>query len=406
MLSDYFSLAFKNLKHRGIRSWLTLLGIFIGVMAVVALIGLGTGLKTAINSQFGVSSTELITIQAGGVAYAGPPGTGAVVPITTDELRVVKNVNNVELAIGRNIGSVKVEFSDGTVSFVLAGSLPEPKEEREFIYETFGAEIMEGFLLNGGETSEVVLGYGYSNDALDGDGVEVGDKIELNGKIFKVKGIFGKTGSFVMDYLIIVNEKPLRDLIDSGDELSLIVVKMKDKELIDNTKLDIEKALRRSRNVDVGDEDFVVSTPAAAMKTVNSILTGIQIFIVIIAFISVFIGTIGIINTMGTSVVERKKEIGIMKSIGARNRDVFYQFFIEAGLLGLVGGLVGVVCGTLISVLGVYGINYQFGTDLVPDIDFFLISFSLLGSFSIGAIAGIVPAMNAARQNPVDALRG
>ena len=133
MLSDYFSLAFKNLKHRGIRSWLTLLGIFIGVMAVVALIGLGTGLKTAINSQFGVSSTELITIQAGGVAYAGPPGTGAVVPITTDELRVVKNVNNVELAIGRNIGSVKVEFSDGTVSFVLAGSLPEPKEEREFI---------------------------------------------------------------------------------------------------------------------------------------------------------------------------------------------------------------------------------------------------------------------------------
>ena len=405
MIYDYFSLAFKNLKHRGIRSWLTLLGIFIGVMAVVALIGLGTGLKTAINSQFGVSSTELITVQAGGVTY-GAPGSGAVVPITNDDLRIISNVNNVDLAIGRNIGTVKAEFKDGHVEFLSAGSLPEGKNERNFIYETFEADIMDGFLLEGGESNEILIGYGLSSNAVEGDGLEVGNKIELNGKVFKVKGVLEKTGSFIMDYLIIINEKPLQNLIDSGDELSIIVVKMKDKDLLDKTKLDIEKALRRSRNVDIGDEDFVVSTPAAALKTVNSILTGVQIFIVIIAFISVFIGIIGIINTMGTSVVERKKEIGIMKSIGAKNNDIFMQFFIEAGLLGFVGGLVGVIFGTLISVLGVYGINYQFGTELVPDIDFFLIFFALLGSFCVGAIAGIVPAMNAARQNPVDALRG
>lgn len=405
MISDYFSLAFKNLKHRGIRSWLTLLGIFIGVVAVVALIGLGTGLKTAINSQFGVSSTELITVQAGGVTM-GPPGSGAVNPITKDDLRIIANVNNVDLTIGRNIGTLKLEFRDGTTEFVYAGSVPIDRDERNFVYESSDVEIMDGFLLEGGETGEVVLGNSYSVNSKNRDAIKVGDKIELNGKTFRIKGILKKTGSFITDYIVLMNEKPLEDLLGSGDELSIILVKLKDKELIDKTKLDIEKALRRSRNVDLGDEDFVVSTPAASLSTVNSVLSGIQAFIIIIASISVFIGIIGIINTMGTSVVERKKEIGIMKSIGARNENIFYQFFVEAGLLGFVGGLAGVVFGTLVSVLGIYGINYQFGTELVAEIDFFLISFSLLGSFCVGAIAGIVPAMNAARQNPIDALKG
>jgi len=405
MISDYFLLSFRNLKHRGVRSWLTLLGIFIGVMAVVALIGLGAGLKTAINSQFGISSTELITVQAGGITM-GPPGSGAVSPITVSDLRVISNVNNVDLAIGRNIGTLKLELRDGTIEFVSAGSLPKGSEEKDFVYDSFGSEIMYGFLLSGGEMNEVVLGYGFSKEADAGYDVEVGDKIFLNDEDFKVKGIMDKTGSFIMDYLVLMNSDPLNDLLDYGDDLSIILVRLKDKDLMDKTKLDIEKALRKYRDVDIGDEDFVVSTPAASLKTVNSILDGVQIFIAIIALVSVFIGIIGIVNTMGTSVVERRKDIGIMKSIGAKNSDIFWQFFIEAGLLGFVGGLIGVIFGTLISVFGVYGINYQFGTELVPAIDFFLISISLFGSFCVGALAGIVPAMNAANQNPVDALRG
>jgi len=405
MISDYFLLAFKNLKHRGIRSWLTLLGILIGVMAVVALIGLGAGLKTAINSQFGVSSTELITVQAGGVTM-GPPGSGAVNPMTTDDLRIISNVNNVNLAAGRNIGTLKMELRDGTINFASVGSLPKDKEERDFVYDSFGTEILDGFLLSGGEMNEVVIGYGYSVFSGEDYEIEVGDKILLNDESFKVKGVLAKTGSFIMDYLVLMNDEPLEDLLEYEDELSIILVKLRDKDLLDKTKFDIEKDLRKFRDVDVGDEDFVVSTPAASLKTVNSILDGIQIFIIIIALVSVFIGVIGIVNTMGTSVVERRKDIGIMKSIGARNSDIFWQFFIEAGILGFVGGLIGVILGTLVSVFGVYGINYQFGTELLPDINFFLIFISLSGSFCVGAIAGIVPAMNAANQNPVDALRG
>jgi putative ABC transport system permease protein len=156
----------------------------------------------------------------------------------------------------------------------------------------------------------------------------------------------------------------------------------------------------------VGEEDFEVSTPEAMMETVNSVLGGVQAFIIIIASISILVGALGIVNTMTTSVLERRKEIGIMKAIGATNFQIFLQFFFESGLLGFVGGLVGVIIGTLIGVVGVMGINGFIGSELTPSIDFVLIGGALVGSFVVGAIAGIVPAMNAAKQNPVEALRG
>ena len=142
------------------------------------------------------------------------------------------------------------------------------------------------------------------------------------------------------------------------------------------------------------------------LATVNQILTGVQIFIVLIATIAIIIGAIGIVNTMMTSVMERKKEIGIMKAIGARNLDIFLQFFIEAGMLGLVGGLVGIIAGIGIGYLGTIGINYLIGAETSPSINFMLIFATLLGSFIIGSIAGITPAMKAAKQNPVEVLRG
>ena len=169
---------------------------------------------------------------------------------------------------------------------------------------------------------------------------------------------------------------------------------------------DIEKLMRQRRDVEVGKEDFSVSTPDAMLDTVNSVLGGVQAFIIIIASMSILVGAVGIVNTMTTSVLERRKEIGIMKAIGAKNSQVFMQFFFESGMLGLIGGLVGIILGTLISVGGVMGINSFIGSDLLPTIDFILVGGALAGSFIVGAVAGIAPAMQAAKQNPVEALRG
>jgi len=130
------------------------------------------------------------------------------------------------------------------------------------------------------------------------------------------------------------------------------------------------------------------------------------IFIILIASISIVVGAIGIVNTMATSVVERKKEIGIMKSIGARNGHIFMMFFVESGFMGLVGGILGVVVGLAIGYFGTLGINNFVGATTSPSISLGLIFFTLVGSFIIGAVAGIVPAMHAAKQNPVEAIRG
>ena len=170
-------------------------------------------------------------------------------------------------------------------------------------------------------------------------------------------------------------------------------------------KEDIEKLLRQRRNVDKGEEDFEVATPEAALEQVNSALNAIQIFVIIIASISIIVGAIGIVNTMATSVVERRKEIGVMKSIGAKDIQIALMFFTEAGMMGFVGGAIGIIFGLLIGYVGTLGINNYVGATTSPQINLLLILFSLIGSFMIGALAGIIPALHAAKQNPVEALR-
>lgn len=404
-MKDFFNLAFKNLRHRGIRSWLTLLGIFIGVMAVVSLISLGAGLKTAIGAQFGISSTEIITVQAGGISAAGPPGTGVTNKLTQGDKDAISKLSSVETAISRLISIGKVEFND-VVEFEGVVSIPEGKD-RKLSYDMMEVEPVTGRMLKDGDSNKVVLGWNfYKDDKIFGEKIVPGKSIMIQEERFLVIGILGKKGSFIFDNAILMNEDAFADLFDYGDDVDLIGVKVKDKDLMERTKEDIEKLMRDRRDVEKGREDFEVSTPEAMLATVNSVLGGVQAFVVIIALISILVGAVGIVNTMTTSVLERKKEIGIMKAVGAKNSQVFMQFLIESGLLGLLGGLVGVVFGVGIGMLGVLGINNWIGSETALSIDFVLIGGALVGSFVVGAVSGVAPALKAAHQNPVEALRG
>jgi len=405
MFKDFFSFAFKNLKHRGIRSWLTLLGIFIGVVAVVSLISLGGALKVAVSSQFGISTTEVITVQAGGLNSFGPPGSAVVKPLTIDDLKAIEKISSVENAIRRNLPTGKLEFNDRAI-FGIATNIPDG-EDRDFVYNVLETEAEFGRLLKDGDSGKVFLGNNFYADSVGlGKKVVVGNTVKVQGKSFKVVGILKKKGSFIFDNLVYMNERDLQNLMGYEDDVDLIVVQVKSKDLMDKTKIEIEKVLRKRRDVKVGEEDFEVTTPDAALSTVNNVLSGVQAFVAIIALISVFVGSIGIVNTMTTSVLERKKEIGIMKAIGAKNEHIFFQFFIEASLLGLMGGIVGVIFGTLVGIAGTIGLNNFLGGAIPFNIDFLLIFLTLIGTFLIGGIAGIVPAMNAAKLNPVEALAG
>ncbi|MBS3084235.1 ABC transporter permease [Candidatus Pacearchaeota archaeon] len=404
MILDYFHLAVKNLRHRGIRSWLTLLGIFIGIATVVSLISLGGGLKTAINSQFGISSTEIISVQAGGLNAYGPPGSGVVSPLTMDDVEAIGRLNTVEIAIPRHVASGKMEFNE-VVQFGYAMSIPM-RDARKITYDTLELEVETGRLLNEQDTDKVVLGNNFFvNEEIYGKTIKPGDNVVVQEKRFEVVGIIKKKGSFIFDNIVMMNEKQLVDLFDYGDKVDIIAVKIKSKDLMDKAVDEIEKEMRKRRGVKIGEENFEVSTPQAALSTVNQVLTGIQIFLVMIAAISIIVGGVGIVNTMTTSVLERTKEIGIMKAIGAKNSDIFYLFLIESGLLGLVGGIAGIILGIGVGYFGTVMINSFLGASSSPKIDWILIAFTFLGSFIVGAVSGIIPAIRAANQKPVEALR-
>lgn len=402
---NYFQFAFRNLRKKGVRSWLTLLGIFIGILAVVSLITLGNAMKVAITSQFGVSNTEIITVQAGGLQY-GAPGSFVTNPLTTDDVEAINKLSSVEFAVGRNIVTGKMEYND-ILGIGSAYSVPEGYEKEVYdVTDDIKAEY--GRLLKKGDYRKVVLGANFRNGDSNGFGKDIvpGKKVLIDDIEFEVVGILKKKGSFIYDWTVFMYDNELKEIGNYGDTVDLIDVKVKSKDLIPKAKEEIEKLMRQRRNVKIGEEDFSVTTPEATLQTVNSVLGAIQAFIIIIASISILVGSLGIVNTMTTSVLERKKEIGIMKAIGSRNSQIFLQFFIESGFLGLVGGILGAIFGALIGFAGTAGINGWLGTDIPFKIDYILIFFTLLGSFLIGAIAGIVPAMQAAKQNPVEALRG
>lgn len=402
---NYFIFALRNLRKKGVRSLLTLLGIFIGVLAVVSLITLGNAMQTAVTSQFGVTSTEVISVQAGGINFGGPPGSNVVNPLTEDDVEEISHLSGVEFAVGRNIETVIVEYKDVQI-IGAAISVPEGYEKE--LYEIVGElEVESGSLLNS-DPGKILLGNDFLNGDKNGFGRDLspGKNLIINGESFEISGILKKEGSFIIDGSILIYDDDLREIANYGENADLIGVKVRNKDLVEKTQEDIEDLLRRTRNVDVGEEDFSVQTPESVLSQVNQVLGGIQAFIVIIAMISVVVGGFGIVNTMGTAVLERRKEIGIMKAIGATNSQIFSQFFIESGFLGLIGGFLGVTFGILIGYVGTYGINSWLGSSISPEINLGLIFFALFGSFLIGAISGIAPAMRAAKQNPVDALRG
>jgi putative ABC transport system permease protein len=404
MKKEYFSLAMNSLKKRQVRSWLTMLGVIIGIAAVVSLIGIGQGLRNFVTGQFNVLDTNVLTITAEGTGN-GPPGAGVVNPLTENQLQAVRDVQGVKTAVGRLVRSDVAEFN-GKVEPGFFVSTPGGQYRKD-TYIISHYEVAEGRLLKDGETTSVVIGYSYKDaDSPYGKPVTVGSKFTINGTTYNVVGILKKKGSFTIDSIILMNEDQMRNALgvpkDVYDDINAQVA---DGVLPKDVKLDVEKALRKERDVKVGEEDFTVQTSEGAVKSLNDILFAVQLFLSIIAGVSLVVGGIGIMNTMFTAVLERTSEIGVMKAIGAKNSDIFLLFSIESGLIGLVGGIIGVIIGTLLAYGLAFAASAALGQQIHASVTLWLVVGALLFSFIIGTIAGLVPAMRASRLRPVDALR-
>jgi putative ABC transport system permease protein len=191
----------------------------------------------------------------------------------------------------------------------------------------------------------------------------------------------------------------------TNDIYDTLVVKIKDENLLDEDITKIENKLMNARHVTAKNKDFSISSRKEMQQTRADTMSSMNTFLLAIAAVSLIVGSIGIANTMFTSVLEKTKEIGIMKAIGARNQDILSIFLFNAAFIGLVGGILGIILGTILSgfmpaLMG--GLPLGRGTAIVT---FNSIAMALSVSVTVGILAGIIPAYQASKLKPVDALR-
>lgn len=403
-MKKYIFLAFKNIRRRGLRSWLTMLGIFIGIAAVVSLVSLSGGLKTAIMGQFASMGTDKLTVMNAQTGF-GVPGSTAVKKLTQHDIDIIKSVPGVEDVIPRLIRIAQVEYN-GISGFYYIGSLSDDPRQVEIIYDTFGVGVIEGVLIGANDRGKVVLGNDFAKETRFDKSISAGTNIMIEGKEFEVSGILEKSSTFQLNMIVLMTEEDMKEILNIGDEQDILVVLVSKGADIENVARQIEEQLRKDRGEKEGEEDFTVQTPLQILEGVNTILNIISIIIAGIAIVSLIVGGVGIANTMYTSVLERFREIGIMKAVGARNFDIFKLFLAEAGLLGGIGGIIGIFIGLGMAYGIAYAANVYFEQNLfVITVSYPLIFGALAFSLVVGIISGVFPAIQASRLKPIEALR-
>lgn len=392
MLRDYFLMAINSIRHRKLRSWLTVIGIIIGVAAIISLLTVSRSLESTIESQFEQFGANRIIVSPKGFQGPGTSSEG----LTTNDLKTVEQIPGFKYVVPGLFVSTEVKYKD-EVGFTLISGIPAENFE-EFFLDS-GVELQEGRFVEESDKFEAVVGSRVVEDMFDSP-LKLGSKIEIEDREFKIIGILKEIGNSQDDNQINIPLETAREIFNKQDDVDAIIAQVKSPEDIPLLQEEIEKELEDERD----DTNFQVVTATQILEQIGEILGIIQFVLIGIAAISLVVGGIGIMNSMYTSVLERTKDIGIMKAIGAKNLDIFEIFLIESGLIGLVGGLFGTTLGSFVAVIiGEFSKNAGFLLNIT--IEPLVLAFGLLFSFVAGIISGVLPAMQAARLKPADALR-
>ena len=400
MITDFFKLSLGNLTRRKLRSSLTIIGIFVAVATIFVLMSLSLGLDYAIKEQFRQLGSDKFFIMPKG--QAGAAGSGGAVQLTTKDIDIIKKVNGVKEVTYDTVGNAKITYNDEPRYSMVAGF---PLDTVDLLVESVGYKIDDGRFLKNGEIGKIMLGSKYKENFFK-KSVKAGDKIFINDQEFKVVGILKSVGSPTDDSLVYMSIDDFKTLFNSGDRVDQIIIQIKEGQNITKVSDTVNTKLMSYRGVKEKTKDFMILTPEELLKSFGVILNVITAFLLGVAAISLLVGAIGITNTMYTSVLERTKEIGTMKAIGAKNSDILWIFVIESGLLGIVGGIIGILLGYGIGKIVEYIAVVYLGTNLLKiATPWYLIVGCLAFAFIIGALSGYFPARQASKIKPADTLR-
>jgi len=416
-ISDALSFSVRNLSQRGLRSWLTILGIVIGIAAVISILSVGEGMRESISSQLSGLGGDLITISPGATRARGEFADvrtffqarfgGVIAKLNDKDIQIIKSIPEVKYVSGMISGRAELSYLGEKVYVLVQGV--DPAVWKDMV----SLEIEEGRNLMPGDVNAIVLG-NYVANRMFKSPIPLNSQISVAGKSFRVVGILkastGVGGMIGIDNSIYMPLSSAKTVLNiSSNEYNTILVKVSNVEDVDEVEERIDKLLMLSRKVTENTKDYTITSVKSIQERVLSVMGTLNFFLAGIAAISLIVGAVGIANTMFMSVMERTRQIGTLKALGATDGEVMLLFLIESGLIGLVGGLIGIFFGFIvsgiISEIGIRMVGMGGMAQTVVYIPPQLIPFTLVFSLLIGVLSGLLPARRAAKLQPVEALR-
>lgn len=411
-LRQSVNMAIKSLLATKARSFLTMLGIIIGVGAVILIMSIGAGAQSLILNQIETLGTNLLIVIPGASEDGDPPPSlmgVTVTSLTYDDYLSIKD----PVKVPNVIGIVAYSQYVGTVSW-------KSKSYNTNIYgvnsgyrDVEGGELSKGRFFSEEEERNlsrvIVLGATVKKE-LFGDSNALGERVKIKKHVFEVIGVMAERGTVAFqdyDDRVMIPVKTVQKLISGTNYLGLMRIKINQSDNIDQAIQDIKLTLRDDHNIkdqSGREDDFSVRSGNEALAMISTATDSLKYFLAMMASLSLFVGGIGIMNIMLVSVTERTKEIGLRKAVGAKRSNLITQFLVEAITITLVGGIIGMIGGVIISYLISIVANFMgYKWDFIVTLG--SISVAIIVSVGVGLFFGLYPANKASKLDPIEALR-